>query len=74
MLSICGYPSSYVSIQTASSPGQFAREEANLGLKDVAEEFGISAMRVSKLEGKIERMENIDLSLRKLLRKYKVKQ
>jgi REP element-mobilizing transposase RayT len=50
------------------------RRVANLELKAVAEEFGISTTRVSKIQGEIERMDKIDLKLLKLLRKYKVKQ
>jgi len=50
------------------------RRIANLELKAVAEEFGISTTRVSKIQGEIERMDKTDLKLLKLLRKYKVKQ
>jgi hypothetical protein len=50
------------------------RRVANLELRAVAEKFGISTTRVSKIQGEIERMDKTDLKLLKLLRKYKVKQ
>ena len=50
------------------------RRVVNLGLKNVAEEFGISTTRVSKIQGEIEGIDTIDPKLIRLLRKYKVKQ
>ena len=49
------------------------RRVVNLGLKNVAEEFGISTTRVSKIQGEIEGIDKIDPKLIRLLRKYKVK-
>jgi len=40
----------------------------------VAKEFGIATTRVSKIQGKIERMAKVDLKLQKLFKEYKVKQ
>ena len=44
----------------------------NLDLKTVAKEFGISTTRVSKIQGEIEGIDQIDPKSLKLLKQHKV--
>jgi len=50
------------------------RRVVNLDLKTVAKEFGISTTRVSKIQGEIEGIDQIDPKSLKLLKQHKVKQ
>jgi chromosomal replication initiation ATPase DnaA len=52
----------------------FLRRVVNLHLKTVANGFGISTTRLSKIQGEIQGTDKIDPKLIRLLRAYKVKQ